>query len=136
MESKYRTDADRKKAAVEATMRHTEKLRQMAIEHKNEHPCVDCGEDDPIVLQFDHRDPKEKSFTIGCATSRGGVSFARLQTEMDKCDIRCANCHIKKTRRENEHRVHARSEGREDNRWLKRDRKHNDDQRSNLRVSA
>ena len=60
------------------------------------HPCVDCGETNPVVLDFDHRDPDDKEFTI----SQGlGHSFSlhRLMVEIEKCDVRCANCHRKRT---------------------------------------
>lgn len=63
---------------------------------KSEHPCVDCGEDNPIVLQFDHRDPKAKSFNLSHAP-RLGVSFETLMAEIAKCDLRCANCHTIRT---------------------------------------
>jgi len=52
-------------------------------------PCVVCGEDDPIVIDFHHIDPKEKSFTIG----RGGYSKEKVKEEIDKCACLCANCH-------------------------------------------
>ena len=60
-----------------------------------EHPCVDCGEEDPIVLEFDHIDPSKKS--KGIAVLRGHVSMERLVKEMKKCIVRCSNCHRRKT---------------------------------------
>ena len=65
-------------------------------EYKLKHPCMECGEADPIVLEFDHRDPKIKCFAIsqGCADQR---SIEPLKAEMDKCDVLCANCHRRKT---------------------------------------
>jgi hypothetical protein len=64
-----------------------------------QHPYMDCGEADPLVLEFDHRDPLAKEFTI---FSRHGsrYSFQRFKAEIAKCDVRCANCHRRKTSRE------------------------------------
>lgn len=62
---------------------------------KSENPCVDCGESDPIVLGFDHRDPKEKLFNIG--SHRNKFSLEDLKLEIKKCDIRCHNCHARRT---------------------------------------
>lgn len=60
------------------------------------HPCVDCLESDPIVLEFDHREGTEKVFNIADATS-GRVSLDRIKEEVEKCDVRCANCHRRMT---------------------------------------
>jgi len=65
-----------------------------------EHPCIDCKETDIVVLDFDHRDGDEKEFNIGEAIK---VSWTRLLAEINKCDVRCANCH---------RRRHARMYGR------------------------
>lgn len=56
--------------------------------------CKDCGEKDPIVLEFDHKDPKTKSFNIGDSY---GKSIDSIKEEILKCDIVCANCHRKRT---------------------------------------
>lgn len=64
------------------------------------HPCVDCGEADVLVLEFDHRFRSEKYGDIShLIKSRG--SFRRIVAEISKCDVRCANCHRKKTAVEN-----------------------------------
>jgi hypothetical protein len=62
------------------------------------HPCVDCGQTDPIVLQFDHRDGSTKVGTIGAMLNR--ASWATLLCEIAKCDVRCANCHRLRTAEE------------------------------------
>ena len=62
-----------------------------------DNPCIDCGESDPIVLEFDHQG--DKSFTIGAVASVS-PAFNRLIAEVAKCQVRCANCHRKKTYKE------------------------------------
>lgn len=54
--------------------------------------CLDCENDDTRILQFHHRDPAEKEFTIG---SYAGIkSPAKIAAEIEKCDLLCANCHV------------------------------------------
>ena len=60
------------------------------------HPCVDCGEDDVIVLDFDHRDESKKTHNIS-ALSRKAVKWETIKSEMEKCDVRCSNCHRRRT---------------------------------------
>lgn len=63
-----------------------------------EHPCVDCGESDPVVLQFDHvRGTKTEN--VGSLVA-GGYPWSRIEAEIAKCDVRCANCHWRKTARQ------------------------------------
>ena len=65
-------------------------------DYKRLHPCVDCGESDIRCLDFDHRDRSQKTNTISMLVLKRW-SLARIQAEIDKCDVRCANCHRKKT---------------------------------------
>lgn len=52
------------------------------------------------MLDFDHRERSEKKFTIGAMISRKSISIGALVAEIEKCDVRCANCHRRKTHRE------------------------------------
>lgn len=51
--------------------------------------CVDCGNADMRVLEFDHL--RDKKFSI--AEKLGDASFETLQKEIEKCEVVCANCH-------------------------------------------
>lgn len=58
---------------------------------KLERGCLDCGyREHAVALDFDHRPGSDKSFNLNQA---GTKSLALLETEMAKCDVRCANCH-------------------------------------------
>lgn len=64
-------------------------------QYKETHPCIMCGEADPVVLVFHHRNPEEKEFKLSDDPMYGNVSRERLGIEIAKCDILCANCHGK-----------------------------------------
>lgn len=72
------------------------KIQAFILEYLLDHPCLDCGEADPIVLEFDHRDPATKTFAIGAFHIRRSGMVA-VKAEIEKCDVRCANCHRRKT---------------------------------------
>ena len=64
-------------------------------EYLSTHPCVDCGEANPIVLTFDHvRGEKFKDLSKMWTT---GYALKRICEEIKKCDVRCFNCHAIRT---------------------------------------
>lgn len=69
--------------------------REFIAEYLSTHPCVDCGEADPVVLEFDHRDPSTKRAEVGRLVHT--TTLAAVLAEIAKCDVRCGNCHRIKT---------------------------------------
>ena len=68
----------------------------MKICNKKQHPCVDCGEVDPRVLQFDHVIGVKKA-NVSSLAYHNKASKDTLLNEIAKCMVRCANCHVRKT---------------------------------------
>jgi protein-arginine kinase activator protein McsA len=93
----YRENRDKHlRVIVERTALAKRIARELAGEHLLSHPCVDCGEDDIRVLDFDHRPGSGKTRNVMFLVNNG-YSLARIQTEIEKCDVRCRNCHARVT---------------------------------------
>ena len=72
--------------------------RREVVRYLATHPCVDCGIANPVLLEFDHRDPRQKVMNVGIMiVSR---RWLRVRAEIDKCDVRCVNCHRRRTARQ------------------------------------
>lgn len=97
---RYRQDyyhKNRTKTLREVKVRKRELRRKMYL-YLTEHPCVDCGEIDPILLDFDHVRGKK---TMGISKMVDyGYGWNRILKEITKCLIRCVRCHRLKTARE------------------------------------
>jgi len=87
-----RTYADRAVYMREAVKKRRKKLRTMARDYKGG-KCQICGyKKCSRALSFYHTDPKKKGFGL---TSRGLTrSWKKIQEEIDKCILLCANCHM------------------------------------------
>lgn len=68
--------------------------RQFIVDYKNTHPCIICGEDNRVCLDFHHLDPTQKDFNLSAATT-STRSIESIQEEIDKCVVLCKNCHMK-----------------------------------------
>lgn len=97
----YKDLEKQKQATHESYLRHKPRLRQDSLLRKAEHrniisklkestPCADCQQFFPAcVMDFDHINGKKKS---GIAQMYG-YSWEIIQTELNKCELVCANCH-------------------------------------------
>ena len=74
---------------------HRIENRLRIFEYLTSHPCVDCGETDTLVLEFDHRDRSTKRTEVArLATTK---PWKVVLEEILKCDVRCGNCHRRRT---------------------------------------
>lgn len=105
--SKSYYHSNRKKHSETTTARSKrvrEKNRERVQNYLLTHPCVDCGESDLIVLDFDHvRGTKFKDISKMVGQ---GYSWCVIMNEIKKCEVRCANDHRRRT---HERRVSARN---------------------------
>ena len=54
--------------------------------------CVDCGYNEhAIALQFDHIGNNKKNSVSNLI--RSDYAWSTIKNEIDKCEVRCANCH-------------------------------------------
>lgn len=77
------------------TLRYKKRLiKDKLIQYKGG-KCEICGYDKcQGSLQFHHRNPQEKEFSLSCINLNDtNFSMEKLYKEIDKCDLLCANCH-------------------------------------------
>ena len=88
-----------KAPTLSRSLRNKETVRNEKLKRGS---CVDCGliinERTIVCIDFDHRDPQKKSFTI--SHKMGRVDCSLLIEEMSKCDAVCRNCHALRTHKE------------------------------------
>jgi len=84
-----------KQKYIERNKDRKQLLLQYIFNWSREHGCIDCGEKDPIVLEFDHTGD-DKVRNVSEMVHRGN-SLASIKNEINKCEVRCANCHRRKT---------------------------------------
>lgn len=87
-----RRSVDAKAAKMAAQRARARTIHGLIAEYKRLHGCA-CRENHPACLDFHHTDG-DKEVNIADAT-RTGWSAKRLQSEIEKCVIVCANCHRK-----------------------------------------
>lgn len=93
----HQANRDRRMPLIkERKRRHKDELLAWLKELKEGSPCADCQKSYPYyVMQFDHVSG-DKDAHISSVTGRGW-SKVRIQLEIDKCDLVCANCHAERT---------------------------------------
>ena len=80
-----------------AQRRRVLRARQFILSYLLSHPCVDCGERDVIVLEFDHVRGQKKNNISGLISSGKGAE--RMLKEIALCDVVCRNDHMRRTLR-------------------------------------
>ena len=94
----YKRNADKYKQYRRSNQpRYRAKRRYLLMEYLSTKRCVDCGIADPVVLELDHV-RGDKEFNI--ADKVFMYAWSRVLREIEKCEVRCANCHRRKTARD------------------------------------
>jgi hypothetical protein len=91
----WRIDPEGRAAGADRPLRR--RNLRFLVEHLREASCVDCGARDHLALEFDHVGAKRASVVWLAFQEHSIVS---LEAEMSQCEIRCANCHRRRTIRD------------------------------------
>jgi hypothetical protein len=96
----YHNNPKRKKNVIARANKVKHSLKEKGkgiIKIFKSRPCMDCKVAYPsYVMDLDHRDKTKKEFTISMWTC-GTLNLESLQTELNKCDVVCSNCHRERT---------------------------------------
>ena len=80
-------------AVKKSNKKARESRRQWYLNLLSERFCEICGENDPVTLDWHHKDPSEKEHNVSkMYKSRGRQA---ILDEIAKCQCLCANCHRK-----------------------------------------
>ena len=74
----------------ELVHRQKQQYKKRLVEIKQASGCVDCGENNHIVLDFDH--VRDKKYNVS-RMIHDGFSWKAIMNEIKKCEVVCANCH-------------------------------------------
>jgi hypothetical protein len=88
----------RKKAYIRATYKKI-------LDYLLVNPCLDCGETDPVVLEFDHVDNQIKLAAVSEMVKQQRP-WRIIFEEIQKCEVRCANCHMRKTAKQRNYGIY------------------------------
>ena len=81
----------RKRCSREERIKYRDKLHEIKLKSG----CVGCGfNKHPAALQFDHLPGHVKLFGISSAINK---SWYKVEAEIKKCEVVCANCHAIRT---------------------------------------
>lgn len=86
--------ADRKRRRQAIARRRVREIQAWLKAYKETQSCERCGESSSVALDFHHL--RDKEVLISRAPSLGW-SIKRIQAEIAKCIVLCANCHRKET---------------------------------------
>lgn len=83
---RYQTNPSKKAKNGE----HRKRLSKWLSDYKRSVGCKLCNEREPVALDFHHTDGKKEAILSRLKSSR-----RRIEMELPKCEVVCANCHRK-----------------------------------------
>lgn len=92
--AKWRKAASNWRAMAIARTKHEAARVEYAYSVLERSGCIDCGVGELCVLEFDHVGDK-RAHVVQLA--RSGCGQKRLEAEVAACEVRCANCHRRRT---------------------------------------
>lgn len=79
-----------KRRARESNKDQRARSYRLIYDHLKSNPCVDCGQNDVFLLEFDHVRGEKRAGVRELA----GHGIEAVKEEINKCEVRCKKCHV------------------------------------------
>jgi AcrR family transcriptional regulator len=89
-----RAETHRQQVA-QAKLERRARARAFIVSYLSGRACIDCGEDELLVLEFDHVGPHKRDHVSRLVSD--GASVAKLRRELAVCEVVCVNCHRRRS---------------------------------------
>lgn len=73
-------------------IRQLECIHEYVANYLKNHPCIKCGTNNILVLEFHHLNQSEKRLEVSIMIQQRW-SIKTIAKEIDKCVVLCGNCH-------------------------------------------
>ena len=93
---KWKSSIDRRDGNKNKLYERRKRNRQFIWDYLKNSSCEECGESDTVVLTFNHLDRESKRFQLSDCSNLT-FSLKTIEEEIKKCNILCANCHMRHT---------------------------------------
>lgn len=90
----YKKSPERRAKILNLNKKNIQRNIDWVKNYKQQRCCLDCGNSNWIVLEFDHLRDKEDTVSKMVFL---GYSLNKIQKEIEKCEIVCSNCHTIRT---------------------------------------
>ena len=95
----YQNDPHRRATIKKSNTKREHILARRIYEYFASHPCKDCGEADPLVLELDNPPGRKKPVLVSRELRSGLTNWNSVLRKLTKYDVRCANCRRTRIRR-------------------------------------
>ena len=96
--NKWYSKKENREKQIKGIKERSKKNQQWLNTYKKDKKCEICGQSHISTLDFHHKNPNKKEDNVVAYINC--YSIQRLQEEINKCEILCANCHIIKHKNE------------------------------------
>ena len=79
---------------IQRVRQNKRRVKKWIDKYKETLKCSKCGESHPSTIDFHHKNRDTKEVSVAYLVANG-YSTKRIEKELEKCEVLCANCHRK-----------------------------------------
>ncbi len=92
LKAEYKSVEQQKERRANTLRKRREEIKKIYFNYKKDLKCKICDFKDYRALEFHHRDPSTKEYSISYMVTQA-FTWETILKEISKCDVLCSNCH-------------------------------------------